>query len=152
MPTSFQVFGVHLTNEADEDEDSQDEGTENQENWVTVQDLKLPYHLRCSAHTLALSSTSDVLKIIKSNPEQWNLHKTSIEKCNVLWKFSNRPKSAEIMQSVMGKTLSRPTETRWNSLYDSLKQVVDARPFMEELKVRLNISQVGTCTFIFSNK
>lgn len=61
-------------------------------------------------------------------------------------------KSAEIMQSVMGKTLSRPTETRWNSLYDSLKQVVDARPFMEELKVRLNISQVGTCTFIFSNK
>ncbi|KAF9809414.1 hypothetical protein SFRURICE_003511 [Spodoptera frugiperda] len=51
------------------------------------------------------------------------MHAAVINKCNVLWKAAARPKSAEIIQDVLQHTLSRPGETRWNSLFDSLKQI-----------------------------
>lgn len=40
-----------------------------------------------------------------------------------MWRKGTRPKSAEIIQDVLEHVLIRPGETRWNSLYDSLKQI-----------------------------
>lgn len=38
-----------------------------------------------------------------------------------------RPKTAEIIENVLSHTLSRPSETKWNSIYDSLKQILEIR-------------------------
>lgn len=138
---AFEVFGIHPDNGGD----SPDEDIGEEENWITVDDadlVSLPVHLRCAAHTLALSASSDVIKTIKTIPGLWNFHKRAIEKCNILWKMSNRPKTAEIIQSVLGKSIKRPTDTRWNSLYDSLKEILDSRRFMVELQAKLNIPQL----------
>lgn len=48
-------------------------------------------------------------------------------KYTVLWRFAGRPRSAEIIMDILGHTLSRPGETRWNSLYDFLRQIVKIR-------------------------
>ncbi|XP_050064551.1 uncharacterized protein LOC126553428 [Aphis gossypii] len=47
-----------------------------------------------------------------------------MKKCTLLWNASYRPKSAEIILQTLGHQLSRPGDTRWNSLYDSLKQIL----------------------------
>ncbi|KAF6211196.1 hypothetical protein GE061_014311 [Apolygus lucorum] len=121
-----------------------------EERWVSFGDylaapdadrLSLPSHLRCAAHTTALTSTSDVLKTINSNPTMKELHKTSLEKCNVLWKKANRPKSAEVMEMMMKKSLSRPNDTGWNSLYDAFNQILQIRASMEELVQKLNLPE-----------
>ncbi|CAB3222644.1 unnamed protein product [Arctia plantaginis] len=51
------------------------------------------------------------------------MHHNAIEKCNILWNAAGRPKTAEIIQGVLGHTLSKPGVTRWNSLYDAMKQI-----------------------------
>ena len=51
-------------------------------------------------------------------------HTDVMAKCNELWNAAGRPKSAEIIQGFLGHTLSRPGATRWNSLYDALKNII----------------------------
>lgn len=60
-------------------------------------------------------------------------------KCNILWRAAQRPKSAEKLEKVLGHTLSRPGETRWNSLFDSLKQIWKSKDKMTTLVKELNI-------------
>lgn len=80
-------------------------------------------HIRCCAHTLSLCATSDIIKAIKSSSCLHEIHNQVIQKCNVLWNAAIRPKSAEVIQSILGHTLSRPGEKRWNSVLDSLSQI-----------------------------
>jgi len=110
-------------NDSDEsDSDSsfnsfQSEDLENEPNII------LFMHIRCCAHTLSLCATSDIMKTIKSSPHLHDMHTKVMQKCNTLWNAASRPKSAEIIQSILGHTLSRHGETRWNSLFDSLTQI-----------------------------
>ncbi|CAG9793028.1 unnamed protein product [Diatraea saccharalis] len=67
------------------------------------------------------------------------MHAAVMKKCNVLWKAAGRPKSAEIIQDVLGHTLSRPGETRWNSLYDTLQQISNIKEKSLLLHRSLNI-------------
>lgn len=99
----------------------------------------LPQHLRCCAHTLNLCVTSDAIKAINSSPLLLSVHEQAIAKCTVLWRFAGRPKSAEILVDILGYTLSRPGETRWNSLYESLRQIVKIREKCPQLSRALNI-------------
>jgi len=89
--------------------------------------ILLPHHLRCASHTLSLIATSDfeirILKAIKSLPVN-RLHLAAIEKCNFLWNMSRRPKSAEVIKSILGCSLIYPCTTRWNSLFDSISQLL----------------------------
>lgn len=66
-------------------------------------------------------------------------HEEAISKCNILWRASQRPKPAEKLEKVLGHTLSRPGETRWNSLFDSLKQIWKSKDKMATLVKELNI-------------
>lgn len=102
----------------------------------------LPAHLRCCAHTLSLCVTNDAAKILETSKDILNIHKQVMRKCNLLWKAAMRPKSAEIIQDILGHTLRRPCDTRWNSLYDSLQQVVNINSKCCELFRALNIDHM----------
>jgi len=54
------------------------------------------------------------------------------------------PKSAEVIEKLTGKALSRPIETRWNSLYDALREIIRIKPHLEEIQHTLNVP----CTFV----
>ncbi|KAG8180984.1 hypothetical protein JTE90_024732 [Oedothorax gibbosus] len=145
----FRVFGHHLksTNVEDNcDEELDNRGDDDYELWVSVDDdvvAALSFHLRCCAHTLALCASSDVHNAIKSNSGLLSLHESAMKKCNILWRISNRPKSAEVLEQIIGRSLPRPTETRWNSLYDSLKVIVAVKCHIEEINQKLHM----TCSF-----
>lgn len=68
------------------------------------------------------------------------IHDQVIKKCNILWKLSGRPKSAEVIQNILGHTLSRLGETRWNSLYDSLRQILSIKNNILNLNRTLEIN------------
>ncbi|KAG8201334.1 hypothetical protein JTE90_016811 [Oedothorax gibbosus] len=146
---AFRVFGHHLksTNVEDNcDEELDNRCEEDYELWVSVDDdvvTALPFHLRCCAHTLALCASSDVHNAIKSNSGLLSLHESAMKKCNILWRISNRPKTAEVLEQIIGRSLPRPTETRWNSLYDSLKVIVAVKCHIEEINQKLHM----TCSF-----
>lgn len=71
------------------------------------------------------------------------MHAAVMKKCNALWKAASRPKSAEIIQDVLQHTLSRPGETRWNSLFDSMKQIQSIKEKSLLLHRSLNIKNVN---------
>lgn len=71
-----------------------------------------------------LISTSDCNKLIKENVVLRKIHTNVIAKCSALWKKAGKPKSAEIILETMNHTFSYPVVTRWNSLFDSLNQIL----------------------------
>lgn len=99
----------------------------------------LPDHVRCCSHTLNLCATSDVTRAIAKLPSLANLHVTVMSKCNALWCLASRPKSCEALQDVLGHSLSRPGDTRWNSLYDSLKQIITTEEKVPQLYRQLKM-------------
>ena len=60
-------------------------------------------------------------------------------KCSALWNTCNRPKSAEIIKEICGCDLITPCPTRWNSLHDSVKQVLEKREFLQKLMTALKL-------------
>lgn len=150
---AFKSFGVNSINVTDEqgsinslDEGSDTDSTDNESpnlNYLssTIRHLetRLPFHLRCASHTLSLCAT-DANKILENQETELSkMHDQSLKKCNTLWKAANRPKSAEILQNILGHTLSRPVETRWNSLYDALKKIATIKDKSVALHKALNI-------------
>ena len=106
--------------------------------------------LPCSAHILNLCITTDMVRTINSNEVLSAIHTDVMQKCNVLWKEAMRPKSAEIMEQTIGHTLKRPGKTRWNSLYDSLQQILRIKDKMSELAKLLEIKSVlGENDFLY---
>lgn len=73
----------------------------------------LPAHFRCFSHTLSLCTTTDANKLLTEQDMPLSQTYVAImKKCNVLWKAAGGPKSAEVIQDVLGHMLSRPGETR----------------------------------------
>lgn len=141
---AFQEFGItmNIFNSADLAEDdgetytldsnANDEETDfflSDNSDIQLLNLTLPSHLRCASHTLNLCVTSDANRVLQNRDTEGNytlisdIHQRTIKKCNLLWNAANRPKSAEVLHKILGHTLSRPGITRWNSLYDALKQI-----------------------------
>jgi len=151
---AFKMFGVKLQNiDIVEDvnlvdDDNSQSDLESNENYIfenvvghTIEiENILPVHFRCFAHTLNLCATTDINKVIKGSVELSLIHDQVIKKCNILWKLSGRPKSAEVIQNILGHTLSRPGETRWNSLYDSLRQILSIKNNILNLNRTLEIN------------
>lgn len=137
---TFDVKGTCIVSEEDysassSDSSTEEEGEEGEESSVDkcgVIDL-LPRHIRCSAHTLNLCVTTDMMQTIKRNGSLSIIHNDLLHKCNMFWKAAIRLKSAEIIEGLIGHTLKRPGETRWNSLYDSLKQILHIKDKVNEL-------------------
>lgn len=104
--------------------------------WVGLDEpslIQLPYHARCAAHTLSLCATSDVKKVLNAHAVLSAQHERVLAKCNTLWALTRLPKSSEVIQSLTGKCLPRPVATRWNSLYDCLRAILELRPLMPAL-------------------
>lgn len=156
---AFKMFGVKLTNikmvdDCDENvldavlsdsDDFEEKEIDNSSivddsDLYTVEKYSLPSHLRCCAHTLCLCATTDANKVLNvQNTPLSNIHNGVMKKCNALWKAARRPKSAEIMQDVLEHSLSRPGETRWNSLFDSLQQIFSIKEKNLQLHKAINI-------------
>lgn len=128
---AFKEFGVSLQGsdsidfEEDDDEDDHEENEMQEREDEHQRDFELSCHFRCAAHTLNLCATTDANRILKiqNRTSLSEMHHSVIEKCNLLWNAARRPKTAEIIQIVLGHTLSKPGVTRWNSLYDAMKQI-----------------------------
>lgn len=100
----------------------------------------LPLHFRCASHTLSLCATTDSNKILEGqDTEISKIHEQVMKKCNIFWRAACRPKSSEIIISILGHTLSRPNETRWNSLFDAMKQFLSIKEKSAILSKELNL-------------
>lgn len=130
---AFTTFGIHPKSIETNKEESSESSEDIEINALAIESedvtefqicqARLPSHLRCCSHTLNLIATVDLEHVLTTNPELSNVHKSVMEKCNSLWKKGNQPKSAEIIQNILGHSLSRSGPTRWNSVYDALKQI-----------------------------
>lgn len=99
----------------------------------------LPKHVRCASHTLNLIATVDVKNAIQKNTSLRTRNTNALAKCNALWKMAGRPKTNEVIQRVLKHTLSYPSVTRWNSMYDSIVQIVNSRSQLNNLFEELGI-------------
>lgn len=98
---AFKEFGVDFFCDADEtDCESSDFLIDSDENTTTddAENITLPQHKRCAAHTLCLIVTTDLAKNFNKN----RIHHPTMAKCNTLWKKASYPKSAELMFEVLG--------------------------------------------------
>ncbi|UYV82093.1 hypothetical protein LAZ67_21000804 [Cordylochernes scorpioides] len=124
---AFKMFCVKLTNinivdeampdsqptEAFSESDVEDDESSNLEDPEHL----LPAHLRCCAHTLSLCATTDANKLLSEQDTPLSqMHAAIMKKCNALWKAAGRPKSTEIMQNVLGHTLSLPASKWWEGV------------------------------------
>lgn len=98
----------------------------------------MPHHLRCASHTLSLIATTDFNNILKGTPAS-RLNHSVIGKCNTLWNLSRRPKSSEIIQTILGCSLKYPCPTRWNSLFDSITQLLKYKDKLNIVMKELNV-------------
>lgn len=85
--------------------------------------FKLPPQRRCFSHLLNLTS-HDFEKNLPLNAERAFI--ASYNKLHALWHTSNRSSYAKsVCSEILGCLLSIPCETRWNSKFDSMKQVYE---------------------------
>ncbi|XP_077543035.1 uncharacterized protein LOC144155456 [Haemaphysalis longicornis] len=70
-------------------------------------------------------------------------------KCALYWGSSNRPKSAEVVASVLGRQLSTPCVTRWSSLYRALDVLLTDKEKLKTLSEKLDLPQFRDTEFDF---
>ena len=87
---------------------------------------------------MSLIITSDIEKCLKEQDELFSQHKRAFKKCNVLWAKSKRPSASETIKKIVNCCLKTPCVTRWNSIFDSLTQLMsmkhDLNKILKELK------------------
>jgi hypothetical protein len=66
-------------------------------------------------------------------------------KCNGLWNASSRSnKNAEAIHNICSKTIIRPNETRWNSTFDAIRQLLEFKSMFVELFKVVNIEVLSS--------
>lgn len=60
-----------------------------------------------------------------------------MQKCSEVWKKVNKPKSSELIISILGSQLKYPVVTRWNSLYDSVRDLIKNKENLNKLCTKL---------------
>ncbi|KAF2880779.1 hypothetical protein ILUMI_25407 [Ignelater luminosus] len=68
-------------------------------------------------------------------------HMHAINKSRKLWAKTGRPETAEIIMEILGRTLSCPGETRWNSYFDCISRILheDTNPKLATLHQKLGL-------------
>ncbi|KAL4148289.1 hypothetical protein QTP88_002565 [Uroleucon formosanum] len=126
---NFQTDDLEFNDDREntDEEESTDQATfENIEvDDITTQGttIFLPHNLRCASHTLSLITTTDFKNILKGTPAS-RINHSVMGKCTTLWNLSRRPKSSEIIHNILNCSLKYPCPTRWNSLYNSITQLL----------------------------
>lgn len=157
---AFKEYGVNVkvhTTHMSNDEPSEDSGSDSnseeeiddfflpsfidENDETNEKDFALPKHIRCASHTLNLIATTDFSNAINSNTVLRSRHEKIMQKCNKLWSKAGRPKSAEVIQDVLGHTLSYPCITRWNSFFKSVSQILDGKNKLKDLFDKLDLNK-----------
>lgn len=157
MIKCFKEFGFipkqidDIGDDDDDDEDDNDDNDDNEEvedevifNIIpepsTEETVKLSSHVRCASHSLNLVATTDAGKGL-SLPVIKKIKHSAMGKCSALWNAAGKPKSSEKISEITGVQFRYPCVTRWNSMYDSLKQIyihkVNVNIALEELNLPL---------------
>lgn len=141
---AFREFGANAIDERADDstEMSINENDENQSEELTFTDISmsLSKHIRCASHTLNLIATVDSANA-KDNRTYAKIYVPTFSKLNCLWNKTRRPKSSETIREMLGSGLSRPGQTRWNSLYRSIVQILTKdKDSLENLMLELEIT------------
>lgn len=121
---------------------------------VTFEEIEPPgpllsQHLRCACHTLSLIATADVKKAISANHALNRLHSSVMSKCSKYWGASGRPKSAEVVTSILGKQLPAPCITRWNSLHHALDVLTQNKEKLQDLSNELQLPSLKSSEIEF---
>lgn len=119
---AFKKYGMSIdefnqTNSNDDDEVDPIE-------FVSIEDNVLPSHFRCAAHTLSRVGTKDANDAKKDRLYQMRFDQAFL-RLNAICKKYNRPKSCELIKSILKSSLVLPCKTRRNSLYDSIKRILE---------------------------
>ena len=72
-------------------------------------------------------------KCIKDCSRLFLQHKIAFEKCNILWSKSGRSAASENIKSIINCYLKTPCVTRWNSLFDSLTQLIEHKEKLNDV-------------------
>ncbi|XP_042146107.1 uncharacterized protein LOC121835721 [Ixodes scapularis] len=121
---------------------------------VTFEEIEPPgpllsQHLRCACHTLSLIATADVKKATSANHALNRLHSSVMSKCSKYWGASGRPKSAEVVTSILGKQLPAPCITRWNSLHHALDVLTQNKEKLQDLSNELQLPSLKSSEIEF---
>ena len=88
--------------------------------------IKLPPHLKCSAHKLNLVATVDLEKALKKNKEFARIYRGVLAKCTSLWNKQQRSTlAADKIHELLQCSLVVANATRWNSTFKGLKRIED---------------------------
>lgn len=102
----------------------------------------LAWHLRCASHTLSLLATTDFTNALKNSCTTSRIHHSAFAKCSALWNASRRPKTSEIISEILQCSLKFPCPTRWNSLYDSVSQLLQFKNKLHTVTAKLELPQL----------
>ena len=138
------ICNKEQTNVEQSEEESEQESSDN-ENDAEETRIVLPNHIRCASHTLSLLASSDFEKSIQSNSVYKLAYKRVLSKLKSLWnKNSKSVIASDATFEILGRYLPRPVETRWNSLFDSVRTLASQNPDkINELLVKLKIPTVS---------
>lgn len=104
-----------------------------QPNVVSDNDFILPPHRRCLSHLLNLISNEFEKELNAFQSRSKKALYAALNKLQKLWVLPRKSSYAKtIAKEVLGRLLTLPCETRWNSKYDAIKRVLDLRPKMNE--------------------
>ncbi|XP_050066382.1 uncharacterized protein LOC126555508 [Aphis gossypii] len=159
---AFKDFGCEIdcnfqTNDLEFNDDRENTDEEESTDQATFESIEvddimtqgttivLPRHLRCASHTLSLIATTDFNYILKGTPAS-RINHSVMGKCTTLWNLSRRPKSSEIIHNILNCSLKYPCPTRWNSLYDSITQLLKYKDklnlVLKELNVKYTLKEI----------
>lgn len=88
-----------------------------------IEKAVLSDQIRCAAHTLNLVGSVDIVAA-QNDVTYFEVYTSTFKKLNCLWNKTNRPASNEIITRIVGSSLHRPGQTRWNSIADCCCQVL----------------------------
>ena len=75
-----------------------------------------------------------------------------MDKCNALWRMSRLPVSAEKIERITGRRLSRPVCSRWKNLFDSLSALAGLGELLAPQRGALGIKKSFTARDILYMK
>lgn len=112
-------------------------------------DFELPSHERCLPHTFNLIATTDLEKVVGKADQLFIVYTSALSKCRSLWNKLTSSKSNEIFVNHTKKGINNPCPTRWNSAYDSTKEILALENSLKDAMNDLGIGRFTPRDFEF---
>ncbi|XP_076044376.1 zinc finger BED domain-containing protein 4-like isoform X2 [Oratosquilla oratoria] len=109
-----------------------------EENTQSNYHLILPNHVSCASNLLSLVASIDAKDALK-NEKFATLTHVVMEKCSALWNRTSHKKSADLIQQIIGCSLSSPSPKHWNSLFNSISTLLKHKLKLNSLMTSLQL-------------